>query len=420
MYRSQFVMLRRALGLAATALYLISGTAVAQAPVLPLTPVTAPGVSVKTVARGLEDPRGLAFGPDRQLYVAEAGTTQGVFVPPPPPVQSEPPTRTRCEVYWPAGPATPGFTGRISRVDNEGTVTAVAEGLASFAANNLIGGDRISVSGVAFRGNSLYTMMGGAGCSHGHPSEPNGLRRVFRDGTTVTISDLSNYLRSNVDSKPPTDADFEPDGVWYNLVRAFGAFYTTEPNHGIMLRIENDGAISASADLYGAVKAVDHDGDHTYSALAKHRDALFVGTVGRTNDDFKGAVYRVSRDLASVQQVASGLHGVLGIAFDRRNRMYVLETTATGVSPPFSSPSAGRVVRIERDGSLTPIVTNLSFPTALIAGPGGEFYVSTCGYHCDDRSAFPPKLTSLKTGEILRVHLASSDAEFEQENEERQ
>jgi len=295
----------------------------------------------------------------------------------------------------------------------------LADGLPSFAANNLIGGDRIGAAGVAFRGEGLYTVVGGAGCSHGHPSEPNALYRIYTGGSSVAITDLSNYLRSNVDSKPPTDSDFEPDGVWYNLVSAFGGFYTTEPNHGIIVRIESDGAITRSADLIAAVKAIDHDGDHTYSALTKHRGALYVGTLGRINDNFSGAVYRVSRDLSSVQQVASGLHGVLGIAFDRLNRMYVLETTAAGVTPPFSDPTAGRLVRVEKSGALTPIVQNLTFPSALIAGPGGEFYISNCGYHCDDRSAFPPALTSLRTGQILRVRLGDCDSEFEWENDEK-
>ena len=62
------------------------------------------GIKVDVVAQGLNDPRGLAFGPGGALYVAEAGTTVGAFVPPPPPDPVAPPTRTRCEVYWPVGP----------------------------------------------------------------------------------------------------------------------------------------------------------------------------------------------------------------------------------------------------------------------------------------------------------------------------
>ena len=393
------------------------GAARSQAADLPGAPIASPGVTVEVVANGLEDPRGLVFGPDNRLYVAEAGITQGIFVPPPPPVE-EPPTRTRCSVYWPVGPATPGYTGRVSRINRDGSVSVVASGLPSFATNTLIGGDRIGAAAVAFAGNRLYAVVSGAGCSHGHPSEPNALERVFSNGATVAITDLSNYLRSNVDSKSPAAPDFEPDGVWYNLLRGFGGFYTTEPNHGILLRIENNGAISHTTDLIADVRKLDNDGDHTYSALAKHRGALYVGTLGRINDGFSGAVYRVSRDFSTVKLAATGLHGVLGVAFDRRDRMYVLETTAPGVGPPFSDPTAGRLVRVERNGTITPIVQNLAFPTALIAGPDGEFYVSNCGYHCDDRSQFPPTLTSLKTGQILKIKVRDIDSEFEAEAED--
>jgi hypothetical protein len=372
----------------------------------PLAPSPAAGVRVEVVADGLHDPRGLAFGPGNVLYVAEAGTTVGVFVPPPPPAPSEPPTRTRCEVYWPVGPKTPGFDGRVTRVARDGTTRVVADNLPSAAANRLIGGDRLGVSALAFRGKRLYAMVNGGGCSQGHPSEPNGLYQVFADGSFVPRVDLGAVLRSTPDSKPPTDGDFEPDGVWFNLVRAFGAFYATEPNHGLLMRIDDHGNLSRVADLLGAVREQDGDGDYTYSALVRHRDHFYVATLGRIDLDFVGAIYRVARDGSKVERVAGGLHGVLGLAFDRRGRMYALETTAGGVAPPLSDPTAGRLVRVEHDGSLTPLLTGLAFPTSLVAGRDGSFYLSNCGYHCDD----PATGTSLAAGQVLRVTIDGAPA----------
>ncbi len=91
------------------------------------------------------------------------------------------------------------------------------------------------------RGQRLYALFGGGGCTAGHPSEPNGLHRVFADGATQPVADLSGSLRSQVDSKDPAAPDFEPDGAWYGLVRAFGAFYGIEPNHGVLVRVGDDG-----------------------------------------------------------------------------------------------------------------------------------------------------------------------------------
>jgi sugar lactone lactonase YvrE len=86
--------------------------------------------------------------------------------------------------------------------------------------------------------------------------------------------------------------------------------------------------------------------------------------------------------------------------------MYALETTASGVAPPLSDPSAGRLVRVEPDGSITPLVTGLAFPTALMAGRDGAFYISNCGYHCDD----PATGASLEAGQVLRVSIRGVEA----------
>jgi hypothetical protein len=383
-----------------------ASSATAEAAGFPQAPVAAAGVGVEVIADGLHDPRGLAFGPGNELYVAEAGTTVGTFVPPPPPAPSEPPTRTRCEVYWPVGPKTPGFTGRVSRIDKQGGQSVVADNLPSSAANRLIGGDRLGPAGVSFRGQRTYVMIGGGGCSQGHPSEPNGLYEVFADGSFVPRVDLGALLRSTVDGKSPLDNDFEPDGVWFNLVRAFGAFYATEPNHGLLVRMDDDGSSRIVADLLSMVRASDGDGDYTYSALVRHGNHFYVGTLGRIDQDFQGSVYRVARDGSDVTRVATGLHGVLGVAFDSLQRMYVLETTAAGVAPPLSDPAAGRLVRVERDGTLTPLVTALAFPTALVAGRDGAFYIANCGYHCDDRATG----ASLGAGQVLRVSVPGVEA----------
>lgn len=383
-------------------------TGVADAAEFPPPAAADRGVRVEVVARGLQDPRGLAFGPGGALYIAEAGTTVGAFVPPPPPAPVEPPTRTRCEVYWPVGPKTPGYTGRVTRIGHRGYQQVVVDGLPSTASNRLIGGDRMGAAAIGFRDGRLYVMVNGGGCAQGHPSEPNGLYRALGSGAWTPRVDLSNLLRANEDSKSPLDGDFEPDGVWFNLVRAFGAFYTTEPNHGLLVRVDDDGSASVTADLIGAVRAQDGDGDYTYSALALRGRHFYVGTLGRIDQDFAGSIYRVSRDGTEVTRIASGLRGVLGVAFDVRGRMYALETTAAGVAPPLSDPGAGRLVRVERDGSLTPLVTGLAFPTALVAGPDGAFYVSNCGYHCDDLEGG----NSLGAGQVLRVSIRGAPADY--------
>ena len=49
--------------------------------------------------------------------------------------------------------------------------------------------------------------------------------------------------------------------------------------------------------------------------------------------------------------------------------------------------------------------------SSLLAGKHGEFYVTNCGYHCDDRSNFPAALTSLEEGQVLKITIPDSPAE---------
>jgi hypothetical protein len=60
--------------------------------------------SVTTFATGLNNPRGLTFGPDDNLYVAEGGTTTNTLSTAGPPPLCE-------QVPSPVGPYTGGFTG---------------------------------------------------------------------------------------------------------------------------------------------------------------------------------------------------------------------------------------------------------------------------------------------------------------------
>src|ERR1700760_2592750 len=76
--------------------------------------------NVQVYASGLNGPRGLKFGPDGLLYVAEAGTggttsTKGICT----------------QVIPPIGPYVNGNTARISRIDSSGNRTTVVSGLPS-------------------------------------------------------------------------------------------------------------------------------------------------------------------------------------------------------------------------------------------------------------------------------------------------
>lgn len=337
------------------------------------------------VASGLDNPRGLAFGPDGSLYVAEAGT--GGAGP--------------C-VDGPEGPACLGSTGAVTRV-KRGVQTRIVDGLPSLAGADgggaggpqdvsLVGEGNVQVTlglggppsltapGGLFAGTGLGTVIQLRGDDdRGRDDDRDrGRRPSHRSPGYRTVADIAAF--EGVANPDGGALDSNP----YGLLSLPGVTYVADAGGNSIVAIRRNSRVSTVAALPATPLTVPFpiDMQAVPTAVALGPDgALYVGQLTGFPFPVGGStVWRIARD-GSLSPFATGFTNVVDITFGRDGSLYVVELASAGLLAP--GLPLGSVIRVARDGTRTTIASNLPAPGGVAVGPRGRLYVTLCAV-CPD------------------------------------
>jgi len=380
-------------------------------PVAETAPCPSPDGALDCVMIGLSSPRGLAFGPEGALYVAEAGQGTGVGL------VTTPKTDPRCFLTNIGSRQCYGPTGAITRLWR-GVQEQIITGLPSTSFP--LGPRGIGAADIGFngRGDAFFTI--------GWENDPNArftnpllpdlplfgsLARMTPNGAWNIHSDLGQFEADHNPDLGQIDSDpfgllVEPDGI---VVADAGA--------NDLIRIARNGDISLLATFPSRSStpprpsfAPPHTPEYPTTAdavptcvVSGPDGAYYIGeltgipfTAGRAN------IYRLDpADAPHVFQLdeafLTGFEDIIDLAFADDGTLYVLQyatgiqMSGLGVLKSVVPDMTQSDIRLQYQlGTRSTVIANLHEPTSVAIGPDNNLYLSIRG-------------TTAGGGEVIRV-----------------
>lgn len=316
------------------------------------------GYRSSVIASGLNSPRGLAFGPDGGLYVAESGFLSD----------------TGPTITVRGDEARLGATGSITRYF-DGTQTRIVTGLPSIA---LVGsGEASSAQDIAFGADGTgYVVLGfvtdpNARADLGPGAAGLGQVYTFTGGAPAAFADVAAFEGANNPAGGP-ELNSNPFHV---AALGGGGLLVTDAGANTLMAVGADGAVSLVGVLPGRDIGGGFPSQSVPTGVAVGPDgAYYVGEL--TGFPFTPGAAQVYRIVPGETPTVfrSGFTNITDIAFGDDGSLYVLEFDTDGLLGP---GVGGALVRVGVDGTRSTIFDRgLITPTGLEIGDDGAFYVT--------------------------------------------
>jgi hypothetical protein len=337
---------------------------------------SAGAVSITPIASGLANPRGLAFGPNGALYIAEAGKGGTDF----------------CFDHAGFGHACAGMSGAVTRVWNGQQERILRLPSLADEFGTALGPNDVSPLG---NGN-LYVVIG--------LGDNPALRDTFPasagpygwliDGNTSgkwkPVADISSFEATNDPDagEPGAAVDSNP----YAVVGLPDGQAVVDAGGNDLLRVDHSGRTSLLALL--PARFVAFGGDTIpmqsvpTSVTVGPDGAFYVGEL--TGFPFLPGAANVYRIVPGQKPTvyATGFTNIIDIAFGRDGSLYVAEISHFGF---LSGDPAGGIWRVPPGGGTPELLTTaVNSPGGIAVAWDGSLYVSTCA-------------PCANTGEVVRV-----------------
>lgn len=258
-----------------------------------------------------------------------------------------------------------GLEGKILRIDKKtGNVSTFASGLPTSPVP--IGG----VIDVAFIDDTAYALV-----TLVSPVEffgtnyANGIYRIDGPDSYTLIADIGQFALDN----QPTGFDFFlPTGLQFALEFYKGAFLVTDGHHNRIYHVTLEGDVSEFQQFDNIVP----------TGIAISGNNVYISETGTTEQAYDNSrIISIDSKTLESSQVASGVPFLVDVEFNRGRSLFAISQGiwAGGSDGDAALPNTGSLARVNNDGTLTVIASELNLPTSLEFIQNTAYVVSLTG-----------------------------------------